>query len=340
MLDKRMTPAEIVGRLEDGMTIGIGGWATRRKPMALVREILRSPLKDLTVVSYGGPDVGLLCAAGKIRRLIFGFVSLDVLPLDAHFRAARQAGAIECTEYDEGMVLLGLRAAGMRLPFLPTRSGLATDVLRVNPSLRTIRSPYEDGEELLAVPAIELDAALLHVTEADQLGNSVILSPDPFFDDLFARAARACYLTCERLLPTDEICSREKARYNPFERSVVTGCRPRAVRRTPDREHARLRYRCRTPQGVLGGQRRRMARLPRQVRRPGRSRGLPRRGRRRGAARCHPCAGVLKDGSESCRTTRSRSYASLPLPRRGATTARCSRAGSDCCRGLLHRSRS
>ncbi|HXR45379.1 MAG TPA: CoA-transferase, partial [Pseudolysinimonas sp.] len=172
---------------------------------------------------YGGPDVGLLCAAGKIRRLVFGFVSLDVLPLDAHFRTARQAGAIECTEYDEGMVLLGLRAAGMRLPFLPTRSGLATDVLRVNPSLRTIRSPYEDGEELLAVPAIELDAALLHVTEADQLGNSVILSPDPFFDDLFARAARACYLTCERLLPTDEICSREKARYNPFERSVVTG---------------------------------------------------------------------------------------------------------------------
>jgi glutaconate CoA-transferase subunit A len=223
MLDKRMTPAEIVGRLEDGMTIGIGGWATRRKPMALVREILRSPLRDLTVVSYGGPDVGLLCAAGKIRRLIFGFVSLDVLPLDAHFRAARQAGAIQCTEYDEGMVLLGLRAAGMRLPFLPTRSGLATDVLRVNPSLRTVLSPYEDGEELLAVPAIELDAALLHVTEADALGNCVILSPDPFFDDLFARAARACYLSCERLLPTDEICSREKARYNPFERSVVTG---------------------------------------------------------------------------------------------------------------------
>jgi glutaconate CoA-transferase subunit A len=223
MLDKRMTPGEIVGRLEDGMTIGIGGWAARRKPMALVREILRSRLKDLTIVSYGGPDVGLLCAAGKLRRLIFGFVSLDVLPLDAHFRAARQAGAIECSEFDEGMVVLGLRAAGMRLPFLPTRAGLATDVLRVNPELRTLRSPYDDGEELLAVPAIRLDAALLHVTEADQLGNCVIMSPDPLFDDLLARAATACYLSCERLVPTDQICSRERARYNPFERSLVTG---------------------------------------------------------------------------------------------------------------------
>jgi glutaconate CoA-transferase, subunit A len=223
MLDKRMTPADIVGRLRNGMTIGIGGWATRRKPMALIREILRSPVRDLTLVAYGGPDVGMLCAAGKVRRLIFGFVTLDVLPLDAHFRAARQAGALECSEYDEGMILLGLRAAGMRLPFLPTRSGLATDVMRVNRELRTVRSPYEDGEELLAVPALALDVALLHVTEADQLGNSVILSPDPFFDDLFARAAKECYLSCERLVPTAEVCSREKARYNPFERSVVTG---------------------------------------------------------------------------------------------------------------------
>jgi glutaconate CoA-transferase subunit A len=223
MLDKRMSLADIAGRLRDGMTVGIGGWATRRKPMALVREILRSPVKDLTVVAYGGPDVGMLCAAGKVKRLIFGFVTLDVLPLDAHFRAARQAGALECWEYDEGMVLLGLRAAGMRLPFLPARGGLATDVMRVNPFLKTVRSPYADAEELVAVPAIKLDVALLHVTEADQLGNSVILSPDPFFDELFARAAGQCYLSCERLLPTSEICSREKARYNPFERSLVTG---------------------------------------------------------------------------------------------------------------------
>jgi len=223
MLDKRMSPADIVGRLEDGMTIGIGGWATRRKPMALVREILRSPLKDLTVVSYGGPDVGMLCAAGKIRRLVFGFVTLDVLPIDAHFRAARQAGAFECSEYDEGMLQLGLRAAAMRLPFLPTRSGLATDVMRVNPGLRTVRSPYDDGEELVAMPAIPLDAALLHVTEADSQGNCVILSPDPFFDEVFARAAKACYLSCERLVPTSEICNRERARYHPFERNLVTG---------------------------------------------------------------------------------------------------------------------
>ncbi|MGA0055041.1 MAG: CoA-transferase, partial [Steroidobacteraceae bacterium] len=99
-MNKQMELEDLVSRLRDGMTIGIGGWATRRKPMALIREILRSPLRDLTIVSYGGPDVGLLAAAGKIRKLVFGFVSLDVLPLDMHFRNARQAGAFEVMELD------------------------------------------------------------------------------------------------------------------------------------------------------------------------------------------------------------------------------------------------
>ena len=62
------------------MTLGIGGWGSRRKPMALVRELLRTDVTDLTVVSYGGADVGMLCAAGKIRKLVFAFASLDFIP--------------------------------------------------------------------------------------------------------------------------------------------------------------------------------------------------------------------------------------------------------------------
>src|SRR5438067_4132771 len=118
-----MTAAEVVGELRDGMTLGIGGWGSRRKPMALVRELLRADVKDLTVVSYGGPDVGLLCAAGKIRELVYGFVSLDTIPLEPHFRVARQYGTLaEAVELDEGMLQWGLYAASLRLPFLPTRA--------------------------------------------------------------------------------------------------------------------------------------------------------------------------------------------------------------------------
>lgn len=125
MSDKTMSAQEAVGRLESGMTLGIGGWGSRRKPMALVRALLRSGITDLTVVSYGGPDVGLLAAAGRIRKLVTAFVTLDSIPLEPNYRAARESGAFELMEVDEAMFMWGLHAAANRLPFLPVRSDSA-----------------------------------------------------------------------------------------------------------------------------------------------------------------------------------------------------------------------
>ncbi|AJP56796.1 CoA-transferase [Pandoraea vervacti] len=221
-MHKQMTAADVVSRLRSGMTIGIGGWGPRRKPMALIREVLRSDLKDLTIVAYGGPEVGMLCAAGKVRKLVYGFVTMDAIPLEPYFRKAREAGEIEVVEYDEGMFEWGLRAAGMRMSFLPTRCGLATDVLARNPALKTIASPYDDGEVYVAMPALKLDAALLHVNEADCLGNTLITSADPLFDHLFARAATECYVSTERL-QTRFALDAASARQNYFERYLVTG---------------------------------------------------------------------------------------------------------------------
>jgi glutaconate CoA-transferase subunit A len=207
MSDKRLTLDEMIGELRSGMTIGIGGWGSRRKPMAAVRALLRSDLDHLTVVSYGGPDVGLLCAAGKVAKVVFGFVTLDSIPTDPHFKVARQTGAVEAMEVDEGMFYLGLLAAAQRVPFLPTRAGLGSDVLRVNPELRTVTSPYDDGEELVAMPALELDAALIHVNRADARGSGQILGPDPFFDELFLGAAARRFVTTERIIDSDQFAS-------------------------------------------------------------------------------------------------------------------------------------
>ncbi len=196
--DKRMDTDAVIASLWSGMTLGIGGWGSRRKPMDLVRAIARSDLTDLTIVSYGGPDVGLLAAMGKLKRLITGFVTLDSIPLEPHYRVARQAGKLAVTELDEGMLQLGLRAAARRLPFLPTPAGLGSDVMRVNPELRTIRCPYTDAE-LVAVPALRLDAALLHVHRADVHGTAQVLGPDPYFDRWFALAADKVYLSTEAI---------------------------------------------------------------------------------------------------------------------------------------------
>jgi glutaconate CoA-transferase subunit A len=208
--------------VQSGMTIGIGGWGPRRKPMALVRAVLDSDVRDLTVVAYGGPEVGMLAAAGKIRKLVFAFVSMDPIPLEPYFRKAREAGALEVSELDEGMLQWGLRAAGMRLPFLPTRVGLGTDILTYNPDFKTITSPYDDGEVLIAMPAIKLDLALLHVDTADRLGNTHIHGPDPFFDALFARAAQRTIVSCEEIHDRLDLARPDDANANQFERYLVS----------------------------------------------------------------------------------------------------------------------
>ncbi|WP_225822500.1 CoA transferase subunit A [Streptomyces naphthomycinicus] len=223
MGDKTMTAEEVVSRLASGMTLGIGGWGSRRKPMALVRALLRSGIGDLTVVSYGGPDVGALAAAGRIRKLVTAFVTLDSIPLEPHYRAARERGGLELAEVDEGMFQSGLRAAAQRLPFLPVRAGIGSDVMRAGPGLRTVTSPYTDGETLVAMPALRLDAALVHVNRADRLGNGQCLGPDPYFDDLFCEAADAAYVSCEQLVDTAELTKAAAPQSLLLKRLAVTG---------------------------------------------------------------------------------------------------------------------
>jgi len=222
VLDKRMSVADIVGQLESGMTIGIGGWGARQKPMAIIREIVKSDLTDLTIVSYGGCDVGMLASARKIKKLVFSFVSLDVIPLESHFRRARSAGEFEVMEVDEGMFQLGLKAAAQNLDFLPCVAGLGTDVMTYNPDIKTIKSPYSD-DHYMAMPAIKLDAALCHVSEADIKGNSWIGGPDMFFDEWFCRAADKAYLTCERIVETRAFNDDHKILRMPIERNLVAG---------------------------------------------------------------------------------------------------------------------
>lgn len=208
MSSKVIESTELNELFHDGMTIGVGGWGARRKPMALVAALVRSGAKDLRIVSFGGPDVGVLCATGQAKEVIHGFVTLDSIAVEPHFAAARQAGRIKNVELDEAMLVSGLRAAGRRLPFELTRSGLGSDVLQYNPQIRTLTSPYADGEELVAMPAIKLDLALVHLNRADALGNGQCLGPDPYVDDLFARAAKRTILSAESIVSTQELTAK------------------------------------------------------------------------------------------------------------------------------------
>ncbi len=229
MRDKRMSLDDVVGELRSGMTIGLGGWGSRRKPMALVRAILRSDLTDLTVVTYGGPDLGLLCSAGKVSKAYYGFVSLDSAPFyDPWFSQARTSGSIVAREMDEGMIRSGLQAAAARLSFLPIRAGLGSDVPNFwDGELKTVVSPYADeaglSETLIAMPALKLDAALVHLNLGDEHGNCAYNGVDPYFDDLFCLAADKAYVSVERIVPTSELVEAVPLQSLILNRMMVEG---------------------------------------------------------------------------------------------------------------------
>jgi glutaconate CoA-transferase subunit A len=116
----------------------------------------------------------------------------------------------------------GLKAAAFGLPFLPTRVGLGTDLAELG-GLKMVQSPYEDGETLIAMPALKLDAALIHVNRSDWRGNVQLLGPDFYYDEWFARASEKTYVSCEELVDRMEDHYPDDAKGNIFERSFVSG---------------------------------------------------------------------------------------------------------------------
>ena len=121
------------------------------------------------------------------------------------------------------MFLLGLQAAAWRVPFLPTRVGLGSDILRDNDRVRIVTSPFDDGEELVAVPALTMDAAFVHMNRADARGNGQYLGPDPYMDDLFLGAAERRFLSAERIVPTEDLAKEGPPQSLLISRLLVDG---------------------------------------------------------------------------------------------------------------------
>lgn len=206
-MNKLVSLESVSAEIHSGDTIAIGGGGLVRKPMALVEELIRSEINDLTVVSVlGGPDVDLLLGAGRVKKLIYAYVGFDFLGLAPNFRRAREEKKVEFVECSEYILMAALEAAARGISFMPVRSGLGSDLLTINPYLKEFVSPF-DGERLVAVKAVQPDVALVHVNYADASGYAQILG-DRFLDPLYARAARKTILSAERVVETKQIEAR------------------------------------------------------------------------------------------------------------------------------------
>ena len=191
---------EAVGRIADGMTVAIGS----PTPMALVRQIIRRGLKDLTVVDVG-LSLDMLIAAGCVRKVVSYYAGGGFgVPVAPAFRRAAERGEIEVWECEEGILTSGLQAAAQGLPFLPWRGGVGTSLPEVNPDLKVFSDPIR-GETLLAVPPIKPDVTLLHAAVSDAYGNVQHVGGPGWIDLFMQRAADQTIVQVEKVVANEDI---------------------------------------------------------------------------------------------------------------------------------------
>jgi glutaconate CoA-transferase subunit A len=203
---KLITLEEAVStHIQDGDLIGIGGLSFWRKATSACREIIRQNKKDLSICTFvGGLEVDMLIAGECVSEVRSCFVGMEIFGMAPHYRKAVESGSVKISEESEATIALGLRASYLKVPFMPLKGIIGTDMPKVRDDIKQIEDPLGSGTLVMAVPKIDLDVAILHVPYADEYGNGNIAGA-VWMDADMAKTAKKTIIICEKLVETEDI---------------------------------------------------------------------------------------------------------------------------------------
>ncbi|MHA1300218.1 MAG: CoA transferase subunit A [Candidatus Helarchaeota archaeon] len=224
VVNKIMPLSEAISAyVNDGDLVGIGGLSFWRKAVAASHEIIRQKKKRLGVLSFvGGICIDSLIGAGCVDYVRSCFVSFELFGLAPNFRKAVETKKVRIIEETEATIALGLKAIYLRLPFMPLKGVLQTDILKVRDDIKEIDDPLK-GEKLVAVPSIQVDTAVIHVPYCDEKGNAAITGT-VWMDDDIAKTAKKTIITCEKIVETEDIIRMQGKSQIPMQK-VDAVCR-------------------------------------------------------------------------------------------------------------------
>ena len=217
-------PQAIQRFVPDSSHISIGGFTINRNPMAAVYEIIRQKKRGLHLYAHSnGQGVDELVGGGTISRLEIAYGgSGRFAPTCIRFKKAVQEGRIDVEDYSNFQMTLRFMAGALGVPFLPTRSGMGSDILAkwgfseetrsADPKLPdqkacVMDNPFgnwADTGKVVLVPAILPDVTIIHAQKASTDG-TVRISGLAFADVEQAKAAEHVIVTCEELVEPDDL---------------------------------------------------------------------------------------------------------------------------------------
>jgi glutaconate CoA-transferase subunit A len=214
--------------VNDGDVVYAAGF-THLIPFAAGHEIIRQGKKDLTL-ARATPDLiyDQMVAAGCAKKVIFSYMGNPGVGSLRIVRAAIEKGELEWEEYSHFGMITRLQAAASGLPFLPMNQTAATDLERVNPLIKRVIDPYS-GREVIAVPALHPDVAIVHVQRCDINGNAHLWG-------IVGEQKEVAFAARKIILTAEEIVDEAVIRSDP-NRTLIPGFIVNAVCHVPHAAH-------------------------------------------------------------------------------------------------------
>lgn len=218
----------IAEHIHDGDCLYAAGF-THLIPFAAGHEIIRQRRRDLVLVR-ATPDLiyDMMVAAGCARKVIFSYSGNPGVGSLRVIRAEIEAGRLEWEEYSHFAMITRLTAGASGLPFLPMNATAAGDLERVNPQFRRVVDPYS-GREVVTVPALHPDVAIVHVQRADSDGNCHLWG-------ILGEQKEAAFASRRVIVTAEEIVDPEVIRSDP-NRTIIPGLVVTAVCHVPHCAH-------------------------------------------------------------------------------------------------------
>ncbi|MGE5513470.1 MAG: CoA transferase subunit A [Bacteroidota bacterium] len=204
--EKVMSLKDAAKIVNDGDHVAIGGCTVSRTPMAMVWALIRARKQNLTVSrSITSTEGDLLFAAGVSKHVITSWFTQGIVwGVSKVMRHHTERKLARFEEWSHMSMGLRYRAGAMGIPFMPSRSMIGSDVgKQVSRQMKTMTCPFT-GEEVVLLPALNPDVALIHVQRCDAYGNAQ-LDGLQFMDIDIAMAANRVILTTERIVSNDQI---------------------------------------------------------------------------------------------------------------------------------------
>lgn len=199
MIDKITTLAQAVRLVKSGDILSLGGMNLYRRPVAFVRELLKTDVRELTLLNFTSSyESDLLIGAGRVKTLRTCYCGLESFGLAPMFTARATAGELQVLEETEASIGFGLRATLAGVGFMPGQGWIGTDMLKARPDVKVIDDPYT-GQPVVAFPAQKVDVAVIHAPLADRFGNARLLG-NLAIDQELSLAARCVIVTAEEVV--------------------------------------------------------------------------------------------------------------------------------------------